>query len=100
MIHDTSQRFLIHRDIKPDNFLMGMKKRSGIVHLVDFGLSKRFIVNKKKLEHISFQTGKSMIGTARFASTNAHAGHELSRRDDLESLGFMMIYFYLGSLPW
>ena len=100
MIHDTSERYFIHRDIKPDNFLLGLKKKSSTVHLIDFGLAKRFIMNKKTWEHIPMQTGKSMIGTARFASSNAHRGYELSRRDDLEALGYMMLYFYCGSLPW
>ena len=98
MIHETSRS--IHRDIKPENFLMGLNSNSSIVHVVDFGLAKRFITSRKTLEHIPFDTGKSMIGTALFSSANANRGHTLSRRDDLEALGYMMIYFYVGRLPW
>ena len=100
MLHDTSEQYLIHRDIKPDNFLMGLKKNSSKVYVTDFGLSKSFRDKNKPDVHIPFATNKALIGNARFASTSAHKGHEQSRRDDLESLGYMMIYFYTGSLPW
>ena len=99
MLHETSERHFIHRDVKPDNFLMGLNSNSSLVHVVDFGLAKRFR-NRKTLEHIPFKTKKAVIGTARFASVNAHKGHELSRRDDLEALGYMILYFYVGRLPW
>eukprot|EP00760_Papus_ankaliazontas_P012823 PhM_4_TR15577/c0_g1_i1/m.59820/K02218/CSNK1, CKI; casein kinase 1 len=90
---------LIHRDIKPDNFLMGGVRRSTILHMIDFGLSKRFR-NPQTLQHIEFKTDKSMTGTARYASLNAHKGYELSRRDDLESIGYVVVYFMAGKLPW
>ena len=99
MLHETSERYLMHWDVKPANFVMGMRQSSNTVHVIDFGLAKRYILDKKTLKHIPC-TKNGMIGTARFASANAHQEMELSRRDDLESLGYMMIYFYLGKLPW
>jgi len=93
-----SKHFL-HRDIKPDNFLMGLGRRSNIVYIIDFGLAKRYR-DPRSHQHIPYRDHKNLTGTARYASLNTHLGYEQSRRDDLESLGFVFMYFIRGSLPW
>lgn len=93
----------IYRDIKPENFMIGMPETevAKIVHLIDFGTIKMFIEpTDNGPKHIQFRDGKQAIGTARYASCNAHFGYELSRRDDLESLAYMFLLFLKGNLPW
>ncbi len=68
-----SKNFL-HRDIKPDNFLMGTNKKNNKVYLIDFGLAKRYI--SKEGEHIPYKENKNLTGTARYASVNTHIGIE------------------------
>lgn len=89
----------LHCDIKPENFVMGSGSKKNIVYLIDFGISKRFR-NSKTKAHIPYLEGQKMKGTARYTSINSHLKISLSRRDDLESLAYCIIYFYKGYLPW
>ena len=95
-LHDNR---VIHRDLKPDNFVFGLEAHANDLYLIDFGLSKCY-VHPDTMVHIPFQTGKSLIGTPRYASINNHRGFEQSRRDDLESMAYLLLYFLGGRLPW
>ena len=86
----------VHRDIKPENFLLTLNKPTK-VFLIDFGLCKPYLLNNK---HIEFKYKNKFIGTLNFASINTHNLYEQSRRDDLESVAYMLIYFYFGKLDW
>ena len=93
------EKGFLHRDIKPENFVIGLNDKSNLVYLIDYGLSKRY-KDKNSGQHIPYRENKQLVGTVRYASINAHLGIEQSRRDDLEGIGYVLVYFYLGRLPW
>lgn len=88
----------IHRDLKPENFCVGLGAKADVIYLIDFGLSQKFV--DSKMNHIANKEDVGMVGTARYVSVRSHLGCEQSRRDDLESLGYVLIYLLKGSLPW
>jgi serine/threonine protein kinase len=90
---------ILHRDIKPENFVLGQGLNSDVIYAIDFGLSRRW-QDAKTGEHIPYEEGKQLLGTARYTSVNTHMGIEQSRRDDLEGIAYVLIYLVMGSLPW
>ena len=100
ILEQIHNKNIIHRDIKPSNFLFGNEiYNNNLLYLIDFGLAKKYREEKSN-KHFEMKKGKKLIGTARFASVNAMEGISQSRRDDLESAIYVLIYLFKGKLPW
>ena len=99
ILESIHEKHILHRDIKPENFVMGLNHNSNKVYLIDFGLAKKYRSIKTLIQY-PLTMKKKFTGTARYASINALKGYEHSRRDELESLGYIFVYFLKGKLPW
>ena len=91
-------KYIIHRDIKPENFTVGLNNNS-IIYIIDFGISRKY-KSSRTGKHLKFSLTGKMFGTVRYVSYNGSRGVEQSRRDDLESIGYMLVYLAKGILPW
>jgi serine/threonine protein kinase len=98
ILESVHNRGVVHRDLKPENILMGKGEYNNQTYLVDFGISK--VYRDSNGVHIPYRDKKSFIGTTRYASLSAHDGIEISRKDDLESLLYVLIFLAKGNLPW
>ena len=96
LLETVHNKYILHRDIKPENFLFNQSEQR--FYLIDFGLSKRYV--DRSGAHIARQENKSFRGTLRYCSLNMHLGIENTRRDDLESLCYVLLFFLKGKLPW
>lgn len=99
LLETIHNKGLVHRDIKPENFLLGPNNDIEHIHIIDFGFCRSYLLNGGH-GHIPQKKTHGIIGSLTYASLNAHALTELSRRDDMESLGYVLTNLYLGTLPW
>jgi casein kinase 1 epsilon len=99
LLETIHNKGLVHRDIKPENFLLGPNNDMDRIHIIDFGFGRSYLLNGGQM-HIPQKKTHGIIGSLTYASLNAHALTELSRRDDMESLGYVLTNLYLGTLPW
>lgn len=90
---------LIHRDVKPENFLFGLNEKNKILHLIDFGFCKKYVL-EDGITHIPLRENRNIVGTPNFVSINIHDGCEPSRRDDLESVVYIFLYLTREKLEW
>ena len=97
-VEDLHKKHIVHRDIKPANFVFGIDNKKSILHMVDFGLGRYY--KDTDDVHTVLETGRKLTGTARFVSLNVHDGLTPSRRDDIESIGYILMYLLNGYLPW
>lgn len=88
---------VIHRDVKPDNFLLGLYDNISQIYIIDFGFCKSYLQDG---QHIQIKKTNNLIGSPNYASIHAHDFVELSRRDDLESLGYILIFLHYGKFDW
>merc|ERR1712232_186093 len=100
-LEDVHAHGVVHRDLKPQNFLLGVEEGSQKVYIIDFGLADVYREGGAKAAHVPCVTKAGcLIGTARYVSLNVHRGETPSRRDDLISLGYILLIFVRGRLPW